>query len=334
MRFFPLLFVSLAWMGSHMNMALQRIDIADTGSITGLILFHRGEQVHLLLSRGTQLQECSPPSLLGEPPRLVPAGEIGGNGRSAWDARPIEDAPGAIATLYVRAESAVTWVLLRRPDGGQDLRLHREPFAVYDHPHFVKGQPASEWTASAVKYDEGASIPVVFSLGEGGRGLPASEAIGNYDGIRDARLVRDGANYWLFLLIRVPGAVDNPKVRELPSGGQMPAILHMVRLNADFVPTSKLSGVFDNLPVYEFDADAASDGRLVVFATTPNGMVFGRGFPEEGKPLPREAWQETRFEQPLVSPSVLVEGRRAHLAAIANFREKDASVLYGSAPIE
>jgi hypothetical protein len=334
MRFLPLQFVALAWMGIYMNTTLQKIDIAEAHSITGLILCHRGEEVHLLVSRGTELLECSPRSRVGGPPRLVPAGELGGNGRNAWDARLADDTRAAFAIVYVHPESAVAWVMFRRPNGGEDLRLHLEPFAVYDNPHFVRGQPPSRWMVSAVKYDDEASVPVVFSLGEGGHGLPTSRAVGNYPHIHDARLVQDGANYWLFLLIRVPGAVDNPKVRELPTGGQVPAILHMVRLNADFAPTSKLSEVFGTLPIYEFDVDAEPKGHVVVFGTTPNGVVFGSGIPQEGKPLPREAWRETRFEQPLVSPSVLVQGRQVHLAAIANLAEKDAAVLYGTLPAE
>lgn len=112
----------------------------------------------------------------------------------------------------------------------------------------------------------------------------------------------------------------------------MPAILHMVHLNAGFEPTGKVAEVFGSLPIYEFDVDAAPNGHIVVFGTTPGGAVFGTGIPQEGKPLPRDGWAETRFQQPLVSPSILVQGRRVHLAAIANLAKNDASVLYGTVP--
>lgn len=332
MRLHSVLSVLFAWLGIQMNITLQKIDAGEAKSVTGLILFQRSNEAHLLLARGTLLSETAPLSRTGGPMRLVPAGDLGGNGRSAWDARPAPGQNAAFVTLYLQAESAVTWAMLRRPDGSEDSRLHLEPFAVYDHPRFVKGQRPDQWIASAVKYDGGASIPTVFSRGLAVAGFPSSKPIGKYDSIRDARLLQDGAAYWLFLLMRVPNAIDDPKLRELPTGAQMPAILHMVRLNADFRPEGKPTAVFGSLPIYEFDVDAAPNGHIVVFGTTPDGAVFGSGIPQEGKPLPRDAWEETRFEQPLVSPSVLVQGRQVHLAAIANMAKNDASVLYGTLP--
>ena len=327
MRLHALLPLLFAWLRSDMNITLQKIDAGETKPVTGLTLFHRANEVHLLLSRKAELSETSALPHTG-PMQLAPAGELG-DGR-AWDAKPAAG-PGFL-TLYLRAESAVTWAMLKRPDGSQDRRLHLEPFAVYDHPHFVKGQPAGQWTATAVKYADGASIPVVFSNLGADADLPMSKSIGNYRAIRDARLLQNGNTYWLFLLMRVPGAIKSPTLRELPSGAQMPAVLHMVHLNAKFEPSGQVSEVFGSLPIYEFDVDAAPNGHVVIFGTTPTGAVFATGIPQEGKLLPRDTWEETRFEQPLVSPSVLVHGRKVHLAAIANLGKDDASVLYGTIP--
>jgi hypothetical protein len=313
-----------------MNITLQKIDIGETKPVTGLTLFHRSNEVHLLLARGTELSETSPLPHSGGPMRLVPAGELGDSGD--WDAKPVTGQGAGFVTVYLRAESAVTWAMVRRPDGSNDRRLHLEPFAVYDHPHFVKGQLSDQWTATAVKYADGDSIPVVFSDLGPGAGLPTSTPVGNYRSIRDARLLQSGNAYWLFLLIRVPNAIKNPKLRELATGAQMPAILHMVRLNASFEPAGAVTQVFGSLPIYEFDVDAAPNGHIVVFGTTPSGAVFGNGIPQNGKPLPADAWEETRFERPLVSPSVMVHGRRVHLAALANLGKSDASVLYGTIP--
>jgi hypothetical protein len=315
-----------------MNITLKKVDIGETKPVTGLILFHRANEVHLLLSRGTGLSESSQLARGGGPVRLVPAGDLGGNGGGSWDAKPAAGQGAAFVTCYLRPESAVTWAMLRRPDGSEDRRLHLEPFAVYDHPRFVKGQRPDQWTATAVKYVDGDSIPVVFSNLADGAALPVSKPIGNYHSIRDARLLQDGTAYWLFLLMRVPNAFPDPKLRELPRGAQMPAILHMVHVNAGFEPTGKITEVFGSLPIYEFEVDVAPNGHIVVFGTTPGGAVFASGIPQEGKPLPRDGWEETKFQQPLVSPSILVQGRRVHLAAIANLAKNDASVLYGTVP--
>jgi hypothetical protein len=78
----------------------------------------------------------------------------------------------------------------------------------------------------------------------------------------------------------------------------------------------------------------AKSGQIVVFGTTPDGAVVAGGIPREGKPLPPGAWEETRLEQPLVSPSVLVQGSRVHLAAIANLAKNDASILYGTLTLQ
>jgi hypothetical protein len=332
MRLVAILFVLVPWLGIQMDMPLQKLDVGETRSVTGVMLFARPGAVHLLVSRGTQLGESSSLLPAGGPGPLVRAGELGGNGRVPWDARP---APGGtdFVTLYIQAESAVTWAMIRRPDGSAGSRLHLEPFAVYDHPRFVKGQPPGRLTVSAVKFDDEASIPMVFTSSDTFAGVFVPKAIGRYRGVRDARIVQQGSGYWLFLLLRVPGAIDNPTVRDLPIGAQAPAILHAVRLNADFSPLGEPTALFGMLPIYQFDADAAPDGRIVVFGTTPAGVVIARGALEPGQPWARDAWQETRIDQPLVSPSVLVQGDVVHLAAIADLEKDGASVLYGTTPL-
>ena len=68
-----------------MNITLQKIDAGETKPVTGLTLFHRANEVHLLLSRKAELSETSALPHTG-PMQLAPAGELG-DGR-AWDAKP------------------------------------------------------------------------------------------------------------------------------------------------------------------------------------------------------------------------------------------------------
>ncbi len=313
-----------------MQVTFHALDVGTPETVTGIRLVQRSEQPYLLLARRTQLSEAPlpPPDATG---RLVftDAGVLGGT--PAWDAKPVQGRPGDYATLYVRSESAVAWAMFQTPNPPIDMRLHLEPFAVYDHPRFAKGQQPDQWSVTAVSYQEGASIPVVFPRDGIGPDDPPSVAIGRRSQtIEDARLLRVGNHFWLLVLERDPSVANSTHLRELPSGRRTPAVLSAVHLNAALAPTAPAVKVFGSTPIYEFDVDAVADGSAVVFATTSEGVLFARGALTPAQALSSSAWKITELEAPLVSPSVLVSGAWAHVAAVANLGSPQASVVYGA----
>lgn len=320
--------------GTNMNIKFRNLETGDPATVTGVRLVQRSGQTHLLLSRRDQLSEAPVPDLGAKGQmQFSGAGTLGG--LPSWDAKPVQGQKGVYATLYVRAESAVSWAMFRAPAPAKDSRLHLEPFAVYDHPRFAKGQRPDQWSVTAVQYAEGKSIPVIFPRGGISPKDPPAVTIGSYSQpIQDARLVSTDTGFWLFLLMGEPGAIANSKLRKLPSGDRRPGVLSAICLNAALEPTSELSRVFGAAPIYEFDADAAPGGRLVIFATTEEGAIFAHGALEPGKPMPSDFCQVAKLQMPLVSPSVLVNAGSVHVVAIANLALPQASVIYGAVPLQ
>lgn len=310
-----------------MQVTLSAIDSIRPEAIRDLRLTQRVAQPYLLLARDAELSEALLPTP-GSSRRLSFA-DVGVLERpSAWDAKPSLDRPGAYVTLHVQMESAIAWAMLKTPDSAKSRRLHMETFAVYDHPRFAKGQQPDEWTITAVSYTKGLSIPVVFPRLRPFD--PPAVEVGRYsETILDARLLSVSHEYWLFLLQPDSTAISKAPVRQTPYGIQEPASLRVIHLDAAFQPTAPAAAVFGSTPIYEFDVDAAADGSAVVFATTSEGVLFARGVLAPGKPLPSNAWAITEMPAPLVSPSVLVNGGLAHVAAISNLGLPQAAVVYG-----
>lgn len=311
-----------------MQVTFNAIDTTRPEAITGLRLIQRAACPYLLLAQNTELSEA-----------LVPVPGAGGvlaftdagtlEHDSTWDAKPAPDQPGSYVTLHIQTEGAVAWAMLKAPNSVKSRRLHMEAFAVYGHPRFAKGQQPNEWTITAVSYAHGLSIPVVFPRLRPFD--PPAVEVGRYsETTTDARLLSVANQYWLFVLQLDAIAVGDAPVRQLPHEMQAPGALRAIPLDEAFQPIAPGVAVFGTTPIYEFDVDAAPDGSAVIVATTSNGVVFGRGVLTPGKPLPSNAWEITEVEVPLVSPTVLVNGGFAHVAAIANLGLPDAAVLYGA----
>ncbi len=171
-----------------MEINFRNLKTDDPATVTGLRLVQRSGQPHLLISRGTQLFEAPVPAPnVKGPVQFAGTGALGG--LPSWDAKPLQSQKGAYGTLYVRTESTVAWAMFRSPGPPADSRLHFETFAVYDHPRFVKGQRPDQWSVTAVKYADGASIPVIFPRGGIGPANPPEIPVGKYaHPIQDARL--------------------------------------------------------------------------------------------------------------------------------------------------
>ncbi len=315
-----------------MNITLSNLEINETAGVTGVQLVQRSGKLQLLLARGKQLSEAAVPAAgASRPLEFTPAGET--YSRSSWDAKPFEGTVGELASVYVRAESAVSWAMFHTPKFAVDSRIHMETFAVYDHPRFVKGQRPDQWSVTAVKYADGLSIPMIFSRGALGGSAPRVKEAGAYpDTVLDARLLQTSDGFWLFLLMNDSGQDQNPTFREPSAGRRAPAVLKALHLNAALEITSVPTRLFGATPIYEFDVDATPGGAVAIFATTQEGAIFAKGILEPGKPMP--TWNTVKLETPLVSPSVVIHGGEASIAAVADMAGPHPSVVYGAVPLQ
>lgn len=300
-----------------MTIKLQPAVFDKPADVTGVQLLS-GTGVQLLASfEGT-------PQLMGEDKSVdsTKALQVGGMPGMTWDARRAED--GSIATVYSEPGSAVSWIKLRKTAGGGAIRLNPESFALYVHPHFVKG-PKFQVTAIHL-VDDRAQV-VLFSPGS--MKVPLSSPIGDQErSITDARLLAGTDGYWLFTLSRVPGVGGDAEPRETVSGSGMPEILHMTQLSEDLKPLGKPVPVLGVRPVYEFDVDVTPDHEVAVLATTPAGLIYARSALKEA-PIPEKLITETPFEHPLSSPSLVVHDGKPLCAVIENIGTPAARILKG-----
>jgi hypothetical protein len=324
------LFLSF-WPGFNMSILFADLEIDDAASVTGVQLVQRAGQAQLLLARGSSLFETTPGKARG----LTPAGSVGSP--ASWDAKPLAEVPGVLATVHVQSESAVAWAMLRAPEFHGDSRLHPETFAVYDHPRFVRGQRRDQWAVTAVRYDNGRSIPTVFpreAFGPTGPQAPQSIEVGSFaQPVQDMRLVQVGNGFWLLVLVADPAAAQDRQPRQLAAGSRMPGALLVQQFDAALQAISQPTALLGTVPVYEFEADAGPADGLVIFATTPEGVVYASGKPDPAKALPAGTVHQTKVDRLLVSPAVLVQGGQAHLAALADAATPKAAVLHGTVPV-
>lgn len=322
----PFFFSSFVLKASmQINFNTLPIDTPET--VSGLKLVQRSEQPYVALSRGRLLFEAPLPTPITHSLIFTQVDILNDN---VLDARPAEK-PGSYVTLHTESGSAVVWAMIKIPEFGSH-RLHPETFAVYGGSHFAKGQGKGEWSVTSILFKSGKCTPIIFPrLETFNRPYVALQEYS--DSIEEIRLLKAAHDYWLFILRHDSASrkFDAP-ARGVASDVKRPAILKVIHLNEEFQPTTAEIDIFGPTPIYEFDVDAAPDGSAVVFATTPEGVLFARGKLNPGKAFESDRWQITKVDAPLTSPSVLVFGASAHVAAIANVDLPHAAVIYSVVP--
>ncbi len=286
-----------------------------------------GHDPSLVLDQGRHLLEAT----LGSSVATVPAGHAG----TSWDVKAFGDDPGVLVQLHVRAESAVTWVMVQPPVPGRGpTRLHLETFAVYGHPHFVRGQRDDQWAVTAVQYVDGNAVSTLFPRGAypalGNRARPMDRCAAS---VHDMKLVQAGRRFWLLRLMGTPALAQRGPSRILANGPRRPSELAATLLDEHLQSSGPACLLLGDTPVYEFDAGATAEGGLVVCATTPEGAVLAVGTPGPDGAMPPDRLRTQACEAPLTSPSVLVLGDTAHVAALAAAGTSAACVRYGALPV-
>ena len=312
-------FVIALWAGTNnMDIKLLPVPLDGAASVGGVRLFDR-EGVKLLVSSPEGLSVIDGGASKAH---LVPAMELDSSG--GWDARWTQ---GGFATVYTQPGSAVSWVMSRNSGAPVATRINDEAFANYSQPRFAKGLLVG-LPITAIYNKNGLSQVVLFSRDPQTRESSTSKLGKPMAAIMDARLLRDSTGYWLFTLAHVPHSSNPSDVVTTVSGATNAAVLLAQRLDQELKLLGEVIRVFGDHPVHEFDVDAAPNGEVVIFATTPAGAIYGRGT-LTGGPLPAKAWKETLFKFRLASPSLLLHDGSAYLAAVEKPGEPDTRVLRG-----
>ena len=212
-----------------MDIKLLPLTLDDAASVTGVQLFN-GSGVHLLAASGGEL------SVIPEGPgnaERVPAMQLGGG--HAWDARQLDGGPlgGTFFTaVYVQAGSATSSIMSKTAKARSGTRLHQETFAVYVHPHYVKGK-ITTLPVTAIHLKGGRAQVVLFSY-DPVAGAPTERPAGEPAALMiDARLLQDATGYWMFTLAP---AESEAAPRETGTATRVAALLHAVRLDAELKP--------------------------------------------------------------------------------------------------
>ena len=303
-----------------MDIKLQPLEIEDAASLTRVQLVDQSG-LHLLAASGHHV------SILGNlrgPIDSKPAFEVtSGFEQSKWEAQALP-VGGHFSWIYTKAGSAINLLMARTTGEAEGTRVHKEPFAVYVEPHYVRGQ-RSEGLVTAIRLEDGQARVVLFDRRTVAGAAPSREAGHGRIAITDAQLLRDSSGFWLLLLVPANDSATNPQPRKTGTGTRMPGLVEATRLDRTLKVLGSPIRLFGGLPVYEFDAALASDQRVVIFATTAAGMVAASGVPTH-----ELLFKETPVQPALASPALLVEQDSAHMAAISDLGGNRATVVYGA----
>jgi len=246
--------------------------------------------------------------------------------RPAWDA--VAEG-GGFSVVTTEAGSAISGLAIRNTAGGESAKVNRhDGFGVFGAPHFVKG--GDRGPISSVALLDGETPVVLFPReADGGFGKYRKLETAVEGVVQDARLVRSGKGYSLF--VKVMSIGSSAAARRQASGKVIYAgVLVYVPLDEDYraleVPSRPLGGQL----IIDFDVCAFNDG-VAVFATTPKGYVLAAGKLPGGVFAPG-TWAEEPYQHPLASPSLLPAGAKLYLAAIESTGAPDARVVLGRVP--
>ncbi len=259
--------------------------------------------VRLVDSNGAQLVLMDVPGEAAPGFLLAPAGASGPwralenvspRAKSGWDAAP--SGGGALRFVFSNPESATKWLsLVQSADGDSKMVTGDYDRGFFGAPRFVRREEATAITSVAAV--DGQARLVSFAPAANGEfGAYRLLPVLNEGGLGDGLLIRTRDGY--LALARILTG----------SGARNPGLLYCAEWNAAFEVMRAARLCLGNQSIFEFDADAAG-GRLVIFAATAAGYVIASGSPG--------ALQiEEHESEAVTSPSVLLQGTEAHLAAI------------------
>ncbi len=238
----------------------------------------------------------APWSVLAQVHEVVPA-------QPAWDVAAGPD--GRPEIVYEKPGGAINALILRNAAGETQPVSAAYPLQSFSAPRFARpsGVPPAWLTAIAdnrtcVAFPPAGSA-AYHSLGECAEGL----------------LVKTGVGFVYLCKTRVPGPVRG----NLLSPGR----IHIAALDAELRPAGPPVQLFGGI-VYEFDADIIQ-GRLVVLATTPKGVMIAAG-PAQGQAT-RLTSLEHALPVALTSPAIVAgPPGKAYLAALDAARVVTAEI--------
>jgi hypothetical protein len=189
----------------------------------------------------------------------------------------------------------------------------------------VRGDSAVVITAIA--YEDSGNVLVVFSheiTGGNSRylSLPSVGVGTPIDGL----LLRQGTGYWLFEKHRVSGP-RGPERKDGRGESIQPGILRCQRLDASFQPLGMVENPFDDIAIFEFDADVVAN-NVYLFATTDKGYVDTKVI-NSNESLQWIKSQEVSLPADLMSPSVVAGGGNVFAAGIESDVKGHRRILLG-----
>lgn len=301
-----LLCIAVVWLGAAMTIEFAPVSVPAQATVTAIQFLER-PGAPLAVSTGGRLRLLADGVLVDLMP--IPEG-------TAWDARQFR---ADFSVLYSEAGSAVSSIMSRSqrfPAGGP---VSPPGPGVYVRPHFV-AEPDSLSGVTALQLSGNTARPVLFTT-DPSTGDPVIRELGTAgDPVTDARLLRDGAGFWL-VTSRLTDGMSGP-----PRAGRRPALVVAERLDGTLRADGHAVPVLGSTPVYEFDVTHAGGDQVAIVAATPDGLIVGRGALGSAG-MPPDRWSETRMSKPLTSPTLLVEGGVTHVAVIEDAGTPDARIL-------
>ncbi len=329
-----LLLAGSAWLAAgqvagyrHMTADFHLVPLRDAAVVSAVKLVEsNGVAMLYATDAGPLGSDLSLARFPGDAPRIEPLGALSAlPERPAWDAMA---EGGAFSVVITEAGSAVSGLAIRNTGSGTLGKVNRrDGFGVFGAPHFVKGDPGP---ISSVALLDGKTPVVVFPReADGGFGKYRQVEAAVEGVAQDARLIRSGKGYSLFVKVMSIGAAA--AARRLASGKVIYAgVLVYVPLDEGFRATELPSRPLGGQLIIDFDVCAFHDG-VAVFAATPKGYVLAAGKLSNGV-YATGTWVEELHKRPLSSPSVLATGGQLHLAAIESMGAPDAQVVMAQVP--
>lgn len=219
-----------------------------------------------------------------------------------WDVA--VDAGGAPVFVYTDAGGAINELLLHDARGPRPITTGK-PFESFHGPRFVKHAPGLPLSAI-----QDQTHAVIFKS--------PGTTDGGHSAILDcetALALADRDTYHFIYKTRLPGP---PRGNSIVRGA-----LHAVDLDKGFTPRTKAAEPLPGAVVFEYDADLARAGT-VILATTAAGTTLEAGTVSRSFNEP--------FPQDMTSPSVLVSGGRIYVAALERAQTRSARVVMAQFP--
>jgi hypothetical protein len=234
--------------------------------------------------------------------------------RPGWDVIPAKSANWHIVSF--QAGSARAPLVVHTTGAAEQTRVDpRNSRGVFMFPRFVRGSgPHPDITA--VELDADYRITLYLALPDGSYG-PRQALEAPVPGIlQDVRMLELKDGYLLFAQRFQPGEQRQYLVDGEPEIMRS-GVLEVRRLDRSFKPVGPVWRPFGDQAVYQFDADASSDGQVAVFSSGSSGWQLVLMRHASVGPV-----EPSRFEgktaAPLSSPSVLFAGSDLLLSVLAD----------------